>query len=231
MCEATAPTVCAPASGVSSGCTYSCPPSNSNYQAGDGETQENVLVCEIYDTPYYGNPSVCLYSTVVCPVTLQNELLHSLTALRMAHLLVRLAFARARRPRVAHPKLLLAGRSLMRVPWTLSRRASSRTQSTTRQLRTRPSRAPPSADLVGSASPQVRLSHHGLGSMLTRGAVEYADECFCSDSYSGPVTAANASDCDMACTGDSTKTCGAGNRAQIYTNPSAPAAAAALPST
>jgi hypothetical protein len=67
-------------------------------------------------------------------------------------------------------------------------------------------------------------------SALTRGAVEYGDECFCSNSYSGPVTAASASDCNMPCTGDSTKTCGAGNRAQIYTNPSAPAAAAALPS-
>jgi hypothetical protein len=148
----------------------------------------------------------------------------------MAHLLARLAFARARRPRVAQPKLLLAGRSRMRVPLTLSRRASSRTQSTTRTLRTRPSRAPPSADLVDSASPQVRLPHHGLGSIVTRGAVEYADECFCSDSYSGPVTTASASDCHMPCTGDSTETCGAGNRAQIYTNPSAPAAATALPS-
>jgi hypothetical protein len=63
-----------------------------------------------------------------------------------------------------------------------------------------------------------------------RSAVEYADECFCSDSYSGAVTAAPASDCNMACTGDSTKTCGAGNRVQIYSNPAAPAAAAALPS-
>jgi hypothetical protein len=66
--------------------------------------------------------------------------------------------------------------------------------------------------------------------MFTRGAVEYAYECFCADSYSGPVTAASASDCGMACTGDSTQSCGGGNRAQIYTNPSAPAAAAALPS-
>jgi hypothetical protein len=33
----------------------------------------------------------------------------------------------------------------------------------------------------------------------------------------------------MPCTGDATKTCGGAARAQIYTNPSAPAAAAALP--
>jgi hypothetical protein len=161
---------------------------------------------------------------------LQDKLLNSLTAHRMAHLLARVAFARARRPRVAQPKLPLASRLRMRVPSILRRRASSRTQSTTRPLRTRPSRAPPSADLVDLASPQVRLPHYGLGSMLTCGAVEYSDECFCSDSYSGPVTAASASDCNMPCTGDSTKTCGGGNRAQIYTNPSAPAAAAALPS-
>jgi hypothetical protein len=118
----------------------------------------------------------------------------------------------------------------MRARSTRRHRASSQTQSTTNPLRTRRSRARLSADLVDTASRQVRLLYLGLASLLTRSVVEYADECFCSNSYSETVTAANASDCNMPCTGNSNTTCGGGDRTQIYTNPSAPAQAAALPS-
>ncbi|KAJ7057174.1 WSC domain-containing protein, partial [Mycena amicta] len=49
---------------------------------------------------------------------------------------------------------------------------------------------------------------------------EYADECYCSDAFQatalGGGAAAPASDCNMPCAGESTQTCGAGNRLSIY---------------
>jgi hypothetical protein len=51
--------------------------------------------------------------------------------------------------------------------------------------------------------------------------VEYGQECYCSNSIvtsSSPSSgqSANAGDCNMACAGDSTQKCGAGNRLQIF---------------
>jgi glucan endo-1,3-alpha-glucosidase len=49
--------------------------------------------------------------------------------------------------------------------------------------------------------------------------VEYGSQCFCANSItvsSGGGSLAATSDCNMACTGDSSQTCGAGDRIFIY---------------
>ncbi|KEQ63603.1 WSC-domain-containing protein [Aureobasidium melanogenum CBS 110374] len=43
---------------------------------------------------------------------------------------------------------------------------------------------------------------------------EYGSECWCSNT--APTSSAKATDCNMACSGDSTQTCGAGNRLSVY---------------
>ncbi|KAK5999914.1 hypothetical protein QM012_005002 [Aureobasidium pullulans] len=45
---------------------------------------------------------------------------------------------------------------------------------------------------------------------------EYGSECWCSNS--APTSSTKATDCNMACSGDSTQTCGAGNRLSVYVN-------------
>ncbi|TFK36205.1 WSC domain-containing protein [Crucibulum laeve] len=46
--------------------------------------------------------------------------------------------------------------------------------------------------------------------------VEYARECYCDNTIHSPGVPASSSDCNMPCTGDSSTTCGAGDRIQIY---------------
>ncbi|KAK4117256.1 WSC-domain-containing protein [Canariomyces notabilis] len=46
--------------------------------------------------------------------------------------------------------------------------------------------------------------------------LEYGIECYCGDSF--PTQPAADSDCSFPCSGDSTQTCGAGNRLNVYTN-------------
>lgn len=55
----------------------------------------------------------------------------------------------------------------------------------------------------------------GLG--YTIAGAEYGTQCFCDNAiYGGGVLAASQSDCNVACPGDSTEKCGAGNRMTIY---------------
>lgn len=52
----------------------------------------------------------------------------------------------------------------------------------------------------------------------TLAGVEYANQCYCGDTLengSGPASDGNAL-CDMACTGDSSETCGGPNRLDLY---------------
>ncbi|KAJ6466638.1 hypothetical protein DFH09DRAFT_887416, partial [Mycena vulgaris] len=46
--------------------------------------------------------------------------------------------------------------------------------------------------------------------------VEYGDECYCGAGLVSDVSAANISDCDIPCAGDTTIACGAGWRMQVY---------------
>jgi hypothetical protein len=62
-------------------------------------------------------------------------------------------------------------------------------------------------------------------------AVEYTDECFCSNTYANalPPAPAPASFCNMPCAGDPTQTCGGGYLMQIYESITVPISAALLP--
>ena len=46
--------------------------------------------------------------------------------------------------------------------------------------------------------------------------VEYGSECYCGDNFTNPTTAALASDCSFACSGNSSEVCGAGNRMNLF---------------
>ena len=46
--------------------------------------------------------------------------------------------------------------------------------------------------------------------------LEYAQECFCGNSFSTGSVAAPITDCNMLCLGDSSQYCGAGNRLSVY---------------
>ena len=49
--------------------------------------------------------------------------------------------------------------------------------------------------------------------------LEYASECYCGNTLDSTASAAPASDCNMACSGNSTEACGAGNRLTLFNNP------------
>jgi hypothetical protein len=49
---------------------------------------------------------------------------------------------------------------------------------------------------------------------------EYADECYCGNSFAGGANVTSPSDCSMICIADSTEFCGAGNRLTVYQNTS-----------
>ncbi|KAG9312684.1 WSC-domain protein [Chiua virens] len=46
--------------------------------------------------------------------------------------------------------------------------------------------------------------------------VEYADECYCGNSFTAGATNVSSTDCDMTCAGDSTEYCGASDRLNVY---------------
>ncbi|KAK3943074.1 hypothetical protein QBC46DRAFT_447135 [Diplogelasinospora grovesii] len=50
----------------------------------------------------------------------------------------------------------------------------------------------------------------------TLAGVEYGGECYCGDQLQAGSVAAPASDCSMACGGNSSEICGAGNRLSVY---------------
>ncbi|WWC85442.1 uncharacterized protein L201_000305 [Kwoniella dendrophila CBS 6074] len=53
------------------------------------------------------------------------------------------------------------------------------------------------------------------------GALEYGSECYCGSSLvNGASLSLTSGQCNMACSGDSTTTCGGSNALQIYVNPS-----------
>ncbi|TFK31513.1 WSC domain-containing protein [Crucibulum laeve] len=49
--------------------------------------------------------------------------------------------------------------------------------------------------------------------------LEFGRECYCDNSIRYPAFATNANDCNMACTGDSSSICGAGDRLSVYSTP------------
>ncbi|KAJ7173130.1 glyoxal oxidase N-terminus-domain-containing protein [Mycena crocata] len=64
--------------------------------------------------------------------------------------------------------------------------------------------------------------------------IEYANECWCGNTFEGGSAGggsiAGSAECNMACAGDSTQTCGAGNRLSTYEKKSTVAVAPVLPS-
>ncbi|RDW66140.1 E set [Coleophoma cylindrospora] len=53
---------------------------------------------------------------------------------------------------------------------------------------------------------------------------EYADECYCGDAIASTGVVAASTDCNMACAGNSTEACGAGNRLTVFWNGKTPPA-------
>ena len=49
--------------------------------------------------------------------------------------------------------------------------------------------------------------------------IEYASECYCGNILDSTSSAAPATDCNMACSGNATEACGAGNRLTLFNNP------------
>lgn len=56
----------------------------------------------------------------------------------------------------------------------------------------------------------------------TMAGAEYANECYCGNSFAGAATGGGSippeSECNMPCAGDSSQICGAGNRLSVYAN-------------
>jgi hypothetical protein len=46
--------------------------------------------------------------------------------------------------------------------------------------------------------------------------VEYGSECYCGDSFTNPTDTVPETDCSLACSGDATEICGAGNRMNLF---------------
>lgn len=46
--------------------------------------------------------------------------------------------------------------------------------------------------------------------------VEYGGECYCGNELQAGSVTATASDCNMACAGNASQSCGAGNRLNVY---------------
>ncbi|ELU43602.1 copper radical oxidase [Rhizoctonia solani AG-1 IA] len=76
-----------------------------------------------------------------------------------------------------------------------------------------------------------------VSACATRGyslaGAEYANECYCGNSFAGAATGGGSvppeSECNMACAGDASQTCGAGNRLSVYANSQITPGAPALP--
>jgi hypothetical protein len=58
---------------------------------------------------------------------------------------------------------------------------------------------------------------HSLHLNMTAG-VEYAQECYCGNSFTNGGGASASSGCTMACQGDVTQTCGGPNRLSVFSN-------------
>ncbi|OCK77835.1 copper radical oxidase [Lepidopterella palustris CBS 459.81] len=56
----------------------------------------------------------------------------------------------------------------------------------------------------------------------TYAGVEYASECYCSNTIASTGTSATLTDCNMVCNGNSTEYCGGPNRLNLYSNLQAP---------
>ncbi|CAE6341846.1 unnamed protein product [Rhizoctonia solani] len=76
-----------------------------------------------------------------------------------------------------------------------------------------------------------------VSACATRGyslaGAECANECYCGNSFSGAATGGGSvrpkSECNIPCAGDSSQTCGAGNRLLVYTNGQITPGTAVLP--
>src|SRR5271170_7390592 len=64
------------------------------------------------------------------------------------------------------------------------------------------------------------------GKTFAYAGTEYAGQCYCGNSLASTGTAAAATDCNMACTGNSSEACGGPNRLNIFYSASRAAAAA-----
>jgi hypothetical protein len=53
---------------------------------------------------------------------------------------------------------------------------------------------------------------------FTVAGLEYSEECFCGNALNNGAPKTSESDCNMACAGDATQMCGAGNRLSIYSD-------------
>ncbi|KAK4168342.1 WSC domain-containing protein, partial [Cladorrhinum sp. PSN259] len=59
--------------------------------------------------------------------------------------------------------------------------------------------------------------------------VTYSSECYCGTTLDANSVQVSESECSMACSGDATEKCGAGNRLNVYTNPALTVPTANLP--
>ncbi|KAM0543619.1 hypothetical protein ACHAPJ_012206 [Fusarium lateritium] len=53
---------------------------------------------------------------------------------------------------------------------------------------------------------------------FTIAGLEYAEECYCGNALNNAASKTTESDCSMACSGDSSQKCGAGNRLSLYSD-------------
>ncbi|WPH02215.1 Hypothetical protein R9X50_00507000 [Acrodontium crateriforme] len=60
---------------------------------------------------------------------------------------------------------------------------------------------------------------------LIYAGVEYSSECYCGNSFADGSTTAAITDCNMACSGNSTEACGGGNRLNVFWSGQQPPAA------
>ncbi|CAK5270562.1 unnamed protein product [Mycena citricolor] len=67
------------------------------------------------------------------------------------------------------------------------------------------------------------------GQSFIYAGVEYGQECYCDNHFENGGTNTTLSDCNMACTGNATETCGAGNRLNVFTNGKTPPPPPSIP--
>ncbi|KIJ67360.1 copper radical oxidase [Hydnomerulius pinastri MD-312] len=61
----------------------------------------------------------------------------------------------------------------------------------------------------------INFCSTGTNSYIYAG-VEYAQECYCGNTFAAGATNVSSSDCNMPCTGNSSEYCGAGNRLNVF---------------
>jgi beta-glucosidase len=77
-----------------------------------------------------------------------------------------------------------------------------------------PRALPYAAASVGTGMTIEACESECLAASYKFAGVEYGNECWCGNTQ--PATAATATDCNMACAGKSSETCGAGSRLNVY---------------